>query len=128
MSQNNVTRIAWIAIIAIAYATLTHAGFIYAIYFKPAPLLMWPEMRTYAHFEHVIAFALLGVPLHFAYPKRLLQVCCIALGRAAILEIAPTLTPDRHGTSVGWTSGPAEPPSSPERSRRFCLAKQATSD
>ena len=35
-----------------------------------------------------------------AYPKRLLMVCCIVLGGAALLEIAQTLTPDRHGTLI----------------------------
>ena len=61
---------AWIAIIAIAYATLTHVGFVYAIYFKLSPFLMRPAMQTYAHFEHVIAFAILGALFGFAYPRR----------------------------------------------------------
>ena len=34
------TAAAWVSIIAIAYATLTHAGFVYAIYFKLSPMLM----------------------------------------------------------------------------------------
>jgi VanZ family protein len=57
-------------------------------------------MRTYAHFEHVIAFALLGVLFTLAYPTRVLMVCCIVLGGGALLEIAQTLTPDRHGTVI----------------------------
>jgi hypothetical protein len=95
-----ITATAWVAIIAIAYATLTKVGFVYAIYFKLAPWLRQPEMRTYAHFEHFIAFALLGALFTFAYPRRLLLVCCIVLGGAALLEIAQTLTPDRHGTLI----------------------------
>ena len=91
---------AWIAVIAIAYATLTHVGFVYAIYFKLAPYLMRPAMQTYAHFEHVIAFALLGVLFSFAYPARLILVCVIVFGAAASLEIMQTLTPDRHGTWI----------------------------
>jgi hypothetical protein len=91
---------AWIAVIAIAYATLTHVGFVYAIYFKLSPFLMRPAMKTYAHFEHVIAFAILGALFGFAYPQRLILVCCIVFGAAALLEILQTMTPDRHGTLI----------------------------
>lgn len=91
---------AWIAIIAVAYATLTRVGFVYSIYFKLAPLLMRPEMGTYAHYVHIIAFALVGALFAFAYPNRILLVGCIVLGGAALLEIAQTLTPDRHGTVI----------------------------
>ena len=91
---------AWIAVIAIAYATLTHVGFVYAIYFKLAPYLMRPAMQTYAHFEHVIAFACLGILFGFAYPRRPVLVCIIVFGAAALLEIMQTMTPDRHGTWI----------------------------
>jgi hypothetical protein len=104
MIRKNLTGLivaaAWVAIIAIAYATLTRVGFVYAIYFKLSPYLMRPEMQTYAHFEHIVAFALLGALFTLAYPKRLLLVCCIVFGGAALLEIAQTLTPDRHGTFI----------------------------
>ena len=95
-----ITATAWVAIIVVAYATLTKVGFVYAIYFKLAPLLRQPEMQTYAHFEHVIAFALLGALFTLAYPKRPFLVCWIVLGAAVLLEIAQTLTPDRHGTLI----------------------------
>ena len=102
--KRSITRLAiaaaWIAIIAIAYATLTHVGFVYAIYFKLSPYLMRPAMQTYAHFEHVIAFAFLGALFGFAYPRRLILVCCIVFGAAALLEILQTMTPDRHGTLI----------------------------
>jgi hypothetical protein len=102
MHRNTFTRLitglAWLAIIAIAYATLTRVGFVYGIYYKLAPIFMRPEMKIYARFEHVLAFAFLGALFTFAYPRRLLLVCCIVLGGAALLEIAQTLTPDRHGT------------------------------
>ena len=91
---------AWVAIVAIAYATLTHVGFVYAIYFKLAPYLMGPAMQTYAHFEHVIAFACLGALFGFAYPKRPILVCVIVFGTAVLLEIMQTMTPDRHGTWI----------------------------
>jgi len=95
-----ITATAWVAIIAIAYATLTKVGFVYAIYFKLSPYLMRPEMQTYAHFEHFLAFAILGSLFSLAYPRRTILVCCIVLGAAALLEIAQTLTPDRHGTLI----------------------------
>lgn len=102
--KRRITRLAmaaaWIAVIVIAYATLTHVGFVYAIYFKLAPYLMRPAMQTYAHFEHVIAFAILGALFGFAYPRRLILVCGIVFGAAALLEILQTMTPDRHGTLI----------------------------
>jgi VanZ family protein len=102
--KRRITRLAiaaaWIAVTAVAYATLTHVGFVYAIYFKLAPYLMRPAMQTYAHFEHVVAFAFLGALFGFAYPRRPLLVCCIVFGAAALLEILQTMTPDRHGTLV----------------------------
>jgi VanZ family protein len=57
-----------------------------------------PEMKTYAHLEHIIAFAVLGALFSFAYPRRPIFVCAIVLGGAALFEILQTLTPDRHGT------------------------------
>jgi hypothetical protein len=95
-----ITAAAWASIIFIAYATLTRVGFVYAIYFKLSPILMRPGMRTYAHFEHVIAFAVVGALFGFVYPRRTLVVCCIVFGAAALLEILQTFTPDRHGTLV----------------------------
>ena len=95
-----VTIAAWAAVIAIAYATLTNVGFVYSIYFKLAPILMGPEMRTYAHFEHILAFALLCALFAYAYPHRLLLVYGVVLGGAALLELAQTMTPDRHGTLI----------------------------
>lgn len=92
------TAIAWASIIFIAYATLTRVGFVYAIYYELSPYLMRPEMKTYARFEHIIAFALLGALFSFVYPRRGILVFCLVLGGAAALEILQTFTPDRHGT------------------------------
>lgn len=91
---------AWVAVIAIAYATLTHVDFVYAIYFKLSPFLMGSAMQTYAHFEHVIAFAFLGALFGFGYPRRSVLAFCFVFGTAALLEILQTMTPDRHGTLV----------------------------
>ncbi|MEO8321235.1 MAG: VanZ family protein [Bradyrhizobium sp.] len=94
------TAAAWASIVLIAYSTLTHVGFVYAIYFKLSPFLMRPRMQTFAHFEHVIVFAFLGAVFSLAYPKRTILVCCIVIGGAGLLEIMQTLTPDRHGTWI----------------------------
>jgi VanZ family protein len=91
---------AWVVVTFIAYATLTRAGFVYAIYYELAPVLFRPDMKTYAHFEHVIAFAFLGAVFCFAYPRRLFLICSVVFGSAVILEFLQTLTPDRHGTLV----------------------------
>ena len=89
---------AWVLICFIAYGTLAHVGFVYAIYYKLAPILLRPEMKTYARYEHIIAFAVLGAVFCFAYPRHLAIVCAIVFGSAVLLELLQTLTPDRHGT------------------------------
>jgi VanZ family protein len=94
------TAIAWASIIFIAYATLTRVGFVYSIYYKLSPYLMQPQMKTYVHFEHVIAFATIGALFSFIHPRRTILVCGLVLGGAAVLEILQTLTPDRHSTLV----------------------------
>jgi hypothetical protein len=89
---------AWASIAVLTYATLTHVGFAYSIYYKLAPFLMRPAMRSYAHVEHVVAFAFFGALFSFAYPKRIIFACCVVFLSAVILEYLQTLTPDRHGT------------------------------
>jgi VanZ family protein len=89
---------AWLVVAAIAYATLTHVGFVYTVYFKLAPIMGHADMQTYAHFEHVLAFALFGVMFAAAYPGRIFLVILVVVGGAASLEFMQTLTPDRHGT------------------------------
>jgi hypothetical protein len=91
---------AWASLAAIAYATVTHVGFVYSLYFKLSPILLSPNMRTYGHLEHVIAFAVLGALFCIAYPRHIYFVCGVVVGSAAFLELLQTLTPDRHGTFV----------------------------
>jgi VanZ family protein len=100
MFHKLITGAAWGSVAILTYATLTHVGFVYSIYYKLAPLLMWPAMKSYAHVEHVIAFAIFGTLFSFAYPKRIVFVCCVVFLSAVILEYLQTLTPDRHGTQV----------------------------
>jgi hypothetical protein len=68
---------AWAAVIAIAYATLTHVDFVYAIYFKLSPLLMGPAMQSYAHFEHFIA--LIALLIQFGFNVWRLRFACFSL-------------------------------------------------
>jgi hypothetical protein len=104
MPANTITKLlvvaAWASIGFIAYATLTHVRFVYAIYFLLAPMLLRPEMKTYAHFEHVIAFAVFGTLFCLAYSRNIVLVCCVVFGSAILLEFLQTLTPDRHGTLI----------------------------
>ena len=89
---------AWASVGFTAYATLARVGFVYAIYYKLAPILQRPEIHAYVRFEHIIAFAVLGALFCFAYPQRIGLVCTIVFGSAVLLELLQTLTPDRHGT------------------------------
>jgi VanZ family protein len=91
---------AWATVAMLAYATLTHVGFAYSIYYKLAPFLMRPAMRSYAHVEHFVAFAVFGGLFAFAYPKRIIFACCVVFLSAVVLEYLQTLTPDRHGTLI----------------------------
>jgi VanZ family protein len=100
MFQKLIIIAAWASILAIAFATLTHVGFVYSLYYKLSPFLMRPRMRTYAHFEHVIAFAIFGALFAFAYPRHVIFVCSVVFISAVALEYLQTLTPDRHGTLI----------------------------
>lgn len=98
VSQKLIICAAWACVAAFAFATLTHVEFAYAIYYRLAPLLMWPKARTYGLFEHVIAFAVFGALFSLAYPRRIVFVCIVVFVTAVGLEYLQTLTPDRHGT------------------------------
>lgn len=98
--QKFIVIAAWVSLATLAYATLAHVGFVYSIYFKVSPFLIHVNMRTYAHFEHVIAFAFFGGLFALAYPKRVIFVCCVVFISAVTLEYLQTLTPDRHGTLI----------------------------
>ena len=100
MFQKLIIVSTWASVAVLAYATLTHVGFVYSIYYRLAPHLMLPAMRSYAHVEHVIAFAIFGALFSFAYPKRIIFACCVVFSSAVFLECLQTLTPDRHGTLI----------------------------
>jgi VanZ family protein len=75
---------AWLLLTFIVYATL-------------APIQQRPTLPTSAGFEHVAAFAALGMLFSLAYPRQVVLVCLLVFGGAALLEFAQLLSPDRHG-------------------------------
>jgi hypothetical protein len=85
---------------AIAYGTLAGVGLPYAIYFKLAPWLGHPDFHKFVVIEHLLVFALFGALLAFAFPNRIIMVCCIVFFSATLLEYLQTLTVDRHGTML----------------------------
>jgi VanZ family protein len=91
---------AWVSIVMVLYGTMTDVNFVYSLYFKLSPFLMHTDMRTFARFEHIIAFACLGAIFSFAYPGRVVYVACAIFLAAVSLEYLQTWTPDRHGTFV----------------------------
>ena len=100
MLRRLIAVVAWASLAFIAYATLARVGFTYGVYFTFAPIFKYPAVRTFAFFEHVMAFAFLGAVLFLAYPRRLVFVCWVVFCSAVFLEVMQTLTPDRHGTLV----------------------------
>ena len=88
-------------IVMVSYGTMTDVGFVYSLYFKLKPFLMHADMRSFARFEHIIAFACLGAIFSFAYPGRIAYVACAIFLAAVSLEYLQTWTADRHGTIVG---------------------------
>jgi VanZ family protein len=73
-------------------------GVVYAVYDTISPLVARPLINTYVHFEHILAFAVVGALFCLAYPRSTVLVCCVIFGSAVLLEGLQTLTPDRHGT------------------------------
>jgi VanZ family protein len=74
----------WVVSAFIAYATLS-------------PIQHRPTLPTGPGFEHVAAFIMLGALFSVAYPRKTAFVFVLVLGGAGLLELAQTLTPDRHG-------------------------------
>jgi len=91
---------AWISIVIVCYATVTDVGLVYSLYFKLSPWLLQPDMRSFARVEHIVAFACLAALFCFAYPDRIVVVCCAVFVAAVSLEYLQTWTADRHGTVV----------------------------
>jgi hypothetical protein len=96
--QRYLTFGAFVLVATITYGTLGRAGLPYTIYFKLAPWLGHPNMRTFATIEHLLVFAIFGALLSSAYPGRIIPVCCAVIFVATLLECLQILTADRHGT------------------------------
>jgi VanZ family protein len=76
---------AWGLLAFIAYATIS-------------PIQDRPTLpATSTSFEHIAAYAVLGLLFCLTYPRQAALVCLIVLGSAMLLEILQLLTPDRHG-------------------------------
>jgi VanZ family protein len=75
---------AWALLAFIAYATIS-------------PIQARPTLPAPTSFEHLTAFAVLGLLFCLAYPRHIALVCLIVLGGAVLLEIMQLLTHDRHG-------------------------------
>jgi hypothetical protein len=84
MFQKLITITAWTLLAFIASATMS-------------PIGDRPTLHTSASFEHLAAFAVIGVLFCLAYPRHVALVCLIVLGSAVLLELAQLLTADRHG-------------------------------
>jgi len=84
MFNKFITVAAWLLLAFIAFATLS-------------PIQDRPTLPTSSNFEHLAAFALLGVLFCLAYPGHTILAVIIVLGSAALLESMQLLTPDRHG-------------------------------
>ena len=69
-----------LAILAVAFETLTRVRLAYSNELKLAPVLIILKMKTYADFEHVHAFTLLGTLVSVAHPPRPLVLCVVAAG------------------------------------------------
>jgi VanZ like family len=84
MFHKFITVVAWALLAFITFATLS-------------PIQNRPTLPTSSNFEHLAAFAVLGVLFCLAYPRHTFLASVIVLGSAALLESLQLLTPDRHG-------------------------------
>lgn len=84
MFNKLITVVAWALLAFIAFATLS-------------PIQDRPTLPTPSNFDHLAAFAVLGVLFCLAYPRHTVLAAIIVLGSAALLESLQLLAPDRHG-------------------------------
>ena len=83
MFHKLITVVAWVLLAFIVFATLL-------------PIQDRPTLPTSSNFEHLAAFAVLGVLFCLAYPRHTILAAIIVLGSAALLESLQLLAPDRH--------------------------------
>lgn len=83
MFRKIIIILAWSALLAIAFATLS-------------PIGLRPHVGDVSG-ERFFAFAIVGLLFGMAYPRHLWLVTLMVGGTAVGLEILQHLTPDRHG-------------------------------
>ena len=83
MVRTAATILAWLTLLAIAFATLS-------------PIGLRPHLSG-ASVERFAAFATVGLLFGVAYSRHLWLVTLLVLGAAVGLEVLQHLTPDRHG-------------------------------
>jgi hypothetical protein len=86
MFQKLIIVAAWASVAVFAYATLTHVGFVYSIYYGLAPLLMLPTMKSDAHVEHAKSTGIAG---RFVDRLRSILVAKIARAESDTIELHP---------------------------------------
>jgi VanZ family protein len=87
MSQKLIVIAAWACLIFIVYATLT------SIETRPELVSFYRAFFTIV--ERFGAYALLGLLLYLAYPRKIAFVCLLVFGSAVILELLQIFIPDR---------------------------------
>lgn len=75
--------LAWGMLAFIAYATLS-------------PIKDRPTLPTSPTYEHLFAFAVLGMLFSLAYPRRILFTGLLVIGSGIALEAAQIFLPSRH--------------------------------
>jgi hypothetical protein len=80
---------AWILFVAIVIATL-------------GPLSTRPDTGMPLFLERFLALAAIGFAFHIAYPGHAIRTLVLLIVALAGLELAQHLTPDRHGTLLGF--------------------------
>jgi hypothetical protein len=83
MLHKFIASAAWAMLALITFATLS-------------PLALRPEIGD-ANLERFGAYALVGLLMALAYPRRLIPVVLFVVGVATVFEVLQLVTPDRHG-------------------------------
>jgi hypothetical protein len=76
------------------------AGACFVVYATLSPLRDRPTLPILSNLEHLAAFAVFGALFCLAYPRRASAVLIFVLGSAALLEVLPLLTLDRHARTL----------------------------
>ena len=89
MLQKLITAAAWACLAFIVFATLCSI--------EARPVIAGGFFTAVERFG---AYAVFGLLLYLAYPRRLAFVCIMVFGSAITLELLQNLAPDRHARSL----------------------------